>query len=72
MTNTGYFLHIDSRHLPLCKKFIMHSSTCTYLASTAFSVVTTKLGLKRESIGETIGHAGGLANWKLAVGTCGS
>ena len=49
-----------------------NSSTCTYLASTAFSVVTTKLGLKRESIGETIGHAGGLANWKLAVGTCGS
>ena len=48
MTNTGYFLHIDSRHLPLCKKFIMHSSTCTYLASTAFSVVTTKLVLERE------------------------
>ena len=50
----------------------MHSSTCTYLASTAFSVVTTKLVLERESIGESIGRVGGLANWKLAVGMCGS
>ena len=50
MTKTGYFLDISSRHLPLCKKLIMHSSACTSLASAAFSLVTIKLDLILERV----------------------
>ena len=42
MTNTGYSLCIDSRHLPICKKFIMHSLRCISLAPVALSLVTIK------------------------------
>ena len=54
MTKTGYFSHISSKHLPLCKKFIMHSSACNSLASAAFSLVTIKLDLILERVSVNI------------------
>ena len=44
MTKIEYFLHIDCRYLPLCKKFVVHSSIYTSLAAAALSLVTIKLG----------------------------